>query len=73
MRTVRACPARGGVERSRAHQDGGDRSEAERGGAPPFRMAAKGILAGSLAAVAIVGSTIAGAWYEIPGPAADGR
>ena len=39
-------------------------------GPPPFRMTAKGILAGCLAAVAIVGSTIAGAWYGIPGPAA---
>ncbi|MEU0215337.1 hypothetical protein ABZ281_09490 [Streptomyces sp. NPDC006265] len=39
-------------------------------GPPPFRMTAKGLLAGGLAAVAIVGSTVAGAWYGIPGPAA---
>ncbi|WP_245936269.1 hypothetical protein [Streptomyces cahuitamycinicus] len=36
-------------------------------GAPPLRLAAKGILAGCLAAVAIIGSTVAGAWYGITG------
>ncbi|MGW6543139.1 hypothetical protein ACWGBH_09825 [Streptomyces massasporeus] len=39
-------------------------------GPPPFRLTAKGALAGCLAAVAIIGSAIAGAWYGIPGPAA---
>ncbi|MFJ7179456.1 hypothetical protein ACIQXA_24355 [Streptomyces massasporeus] len=39
-------------------------------GLPPFRLTAKGVLAGCLAAVAIIGSTIAGAWYGIPGPGA---
>lgn len=102
MRTVRACPAPGSAERSRAHQDGGVADEAGRGGThaactalrdrrgtapdgasaqhgvgltefvglPPLRLTAKGILAGCLAAVAIIGSTVAGAWYGITGLAA---
>jgi hypothetical protein len=39
-------------------------------GPPPPRLTAKGFLAGCLAASAIVGSTVAGAWYGIPGLAA---
>ncbi|WMD02894.1 hypothetical protein [Streptomyces sp. FXY-T5] len=39
-------------------------------GSPPLRLAAKGILAGCLAAVAIISSTVAGAWYGITGLAA---
>ncbi|MEU2746942.1 hypothetical protein ABZ613_11700 [Streptomyces collinus] len=39
-------------------------------GSPPLRLTAKGILAGCLAAVAIIGSTVAGAWYGIAGLAA---
>ncbi|MEU3933103.1 hypothetical protein AB0E85_13845 [Streptomyces sp. NPDC029044] len=39
-------------------------------GLPPIRLTAKGFLAGGLAAGAIVGSTVAGAWYGITGLAA---
>ncbi|MFD5163244.1 hypothetical protein ACFWMJ_35200 [Streptomyces hawaiiensis] len=39
-------------------------------GPPPLRLTAQGILAGCLAAVAIIGSTVAGAWYGITGLAA---
>ncbi|MEU0384666.1 hypothetical protein [Streptomyces chartreusis] len=39
-------------------------------GPPPLRLTAKGFLAGCLAAAAIVGTTVAGAWYGITGLAA---
>lgn len=39
-------------------------------GPPPLRLTAQGVLAGCLAAVAIIGSTVAGAWYGITGLAA---
>ncbi|MBB6417846.1 hypothetical protein [Streptomyces sp. AK010] len=39
-------------------------------GLPPLRLTVKGVLAGCLAAVAIVGTTVAGAWYGITGLAA---
>jgi hypothetical protein len=39
-------------------------------GPPPLRLTAKGILAGCLAAVAIIGSTVVGAWNGITGLAA---
>ncbi|MGI5427352.1 hypothetical protein [Streptomyces sp. CA-179760] len=39
-------------------------------GPPPLRLTAKGFLAGGLAAGAIVGTAVAGAWYGIPGLAA---
>jgi hypothetical protein len=39
-------------------------------GPPPLRLTARGTLAGCLAAAAIVGTTIAGAWYGVPGLAA---
>ncbi len=35
-------------------------------GLPPYRLAGKGVLAGCLAAAAIIGSTLAGAWYGVP-------
>ncbi|MFH9589612.1 hypothetical protein ACH4LS_31315 [Streptomyces luteogriseus] len=39
-------------------------------GPPPLRLSAKGILAACLAAVAIIGTAVAGAWYGITGLAA---
>jgi hypothetical protein len=39
-------------------------------GPPPLRLTARGTLAGCLAAAAVVGTTIAGAWYGVPGLAA---
>ncbi len=39
-------------------------------GPPPLRLTVRGILAGCSAAVAIIGSAVAGAWYGIPGLAA---
>ncbi|MFE7901714.1 hypothetical protein ACFU3E_30280 [Streptomyces sp. NPDC057424] len=39
-------------------------------GPPPFRLTVKGLLAGCLAAGAIVGSAVVGAWYGITGLAA---
>lgn len=39
-------------------------------GPPRLRLTVKGILVGCLAAVGVIGSTVAGAWYGIPGLAA---
>lgn len=39
-------------------------------GPPPLRLSAKGILAGCMAGVATIGTTVAGAWYGITGLAA---
>ncbi|MEU0898295.1 hypothetical protein [Streptomyces massasporeus] len=39
-------------------------------GPPPLRLTAQGVLAGCLAAGAIVGTAVAGAWYGITGLAA---
>ncbi|MBN0042851.1 hypothetical protein JS756_01720 [Streptomyces actuosus] len=35
-------------------------------GAPPWRLVAEGLLTGLLGAAAIVGGTVAGAWYALP-------